>query len=227
MHVHPPKPLHGWREFLGEIGVIVIGVLIALGAEQAVEALHWHHQVEEERDALRSEARGSLESIATRWQQQPCVDHRLAELQTLFRRHHDGAPLGIVGTVGHPLCATAATGTWQIALAGQALAHMALDEKLEFSGTFNAFTTWSEAVDQEQAVWVQLSQIDQSALLTEEDWSRLRAAYMQATTVNDRMRYLAPLFLSQSNLGLKNIKPEALPASIQPTYDVFCKPMLS
>jgi hypothetical protein len=31
MHFHLPKPLHGWREFIGEVGIIVIGVLIALG----------------------------------------------------------------------------------------------------------------------------------------------------------------------------------------------------
>ena len=30
MHFHFPKPLHGWREFVGEVGIIVIGVLIAL-----------------------------------------------------------------------------------------------------------------------------------------------------------------------------------------------------
>jgi hypothetical protein len=35
MHIHKPKPLHGIREFLSEIGVIVVGVLIALGLEQA------------------------------------------------------------------------------------------------------------------------------------------------------------------------------------------------
>jgi hypothetical protein len=32
MHFHLPKPLHGWREFAGEVGIIVLGVLIALGA---------------------------------------------------------------------------------------------------------------------------------------------------------------------------------------------------
>ena len=37
MHFHLPKPLHGWREFVGEVGIIVIGVLIALGAQQVVE----------------------------------------------------------------------------------------------------------------------------------------------------------------------------------------------
>ena len=31
MRVSMPKPLHGWREFAGEVGIIVLGVLIALG----------------------------------------------------------------------------------------------------------------------------------------------------------------------------------------------------
>ena len=34
MRFNLPKPLHGWREFAGEVGVIVLGVLIALGFEQ-------------------------------------------------------------------------------------------------------------------------------------------------------------------------------------------------
>ena len=37
MHVHLPKPLRGWREFIGEVGIIVIGVLIALAADQIAE----------------------------------------------------------------------------------------------------------------------------------------------------------------------------------------------
>ena len=37
MDIHKPKPWRGWPEFLKEIGTIVIGVLIALGAEQGVE----------------------------------------------------------------------------------------------------------------------------------------------------------------------------------------------
>src|SRR3954464_2108182 len=44
---HKPKPVHNWREFLAEIGVVVIGVCIALAAEQTVEWLHWRTQVAE------------------------------------------------------------------------------------------------------------------------------------------------------------------------------------
>ena len=52
MHVHLPKPLHGWRAFVGEVGIIVIAVLIALAAEQAVEALHWRNEAREFRRAV-------------------------------------------------------------------------------------------------------------------------------------------------------------------------------
>ena len=34
MHFHVPKPLRGRREFAREVEIIVVGVLIALSAEQ-------------------------------------------------------------------------------------------------------------------------------------------------------------------------------------------------
>ena len=55
MHVHLPKPLHGWREFAGEVGIIVIGVLIALGAEQVVETVHGNAEVRQFRGAVSDE----------------------------------------------------------------------------------------------------------------------------------------------------------------------------
>ena len=34
MEIHKPKPIHNWRDFLKEVGTIVLGVCVALGAEQ-------------------------------------------------------------------------------------------------------------------------------------------------------------------------------------------------
>jgi len=45
MHVHKPKLLHNWRELLKEWGIIVLGVLTALFAEQAVQSFDWHQKV--------------------------------------------------------------------------------------------------------------------------------------------------------------------------------------
>jgi hypothetical protein len=40
--LHKPKSVHGMRELAIEIGVIVIGVVIAIGLEQAVEVIRRH-----------------------------------------------------------------------------------------------------------------------------------------------------------------------------------------
>jgi len=45
MRLDLPKPLHGWRAFCGEVGVIVLGVLIALGAQQFAESWDWRQKV--------------------------------------------------------------------------------------------------------------------------------------------------------------------------------------
>jgi hypothetical protein len=60
MHFHLPKPLHGWRAFAGEVGIIVIGVLLALSAEQLVEWLHWRHQQHDTLERLFQESRTNV-----------------------------------------------------------------------------------------------------------------------------------------------------------------------
>jgi hypothetical protein len=46
MHIHVPKHLHSWAGVLKEIGVITVGVLIALALEQMLEDRDWHQKVE-------------------------------------------------------------------------------------------------------------------------------------------------------------------------------------
>ena len=63
MHFHLPKPLHGWRAFAGEVGIIVVGVLIALAAEQLVSSIRERDDMAQLRSALRSE----LSDDRARW----------------------------------------------------------------------------------------------------------------------------------------------------------------
>jgi hypothetical protein len=55
MDIHKPKPWHSLREFLKEYLIIVIGVLTALAAEQAVEWAHWQERTERTEANLRAE----------------------------------------------------------------------------------------------------------------------------------------------------------------------------
>jgi hypothetical protein len=46
MEVHKPKLVENWRQLLKEWGIIVLGVLTALFAEQAVQSFDWRQKVE-------------------------------------------------------------------------------------------------------------------------------------------------------------------------------------
>jgi hypothetical protein len=58
MHFHLPKPLHGWREFVHEVAIIVLGVFIALTAEQILLRWEWHDKVDVAEEAMKAELLG-------------------------------------------------------------------------------------------------------------------------------------------------------------------------
>ena len=80
MPIKLPTPLNGWRVFAGEVGVIVLGVLIALGAQQAVETLRWRNEVRLTEDALTIEIADSVVHAAERQIVARCLSGRLSDL---------------------------------------------------------------------------------------------------------------------------------------------------
>src|SRR5271167_1629883 len=88
MDVHKPKPVHSWRELLSEIGIIVIGVLIALSAEQLVEAIRWNHKVAEAEIAMRGELGRDLAFASGQMAMKGCVTEYLDRLETAVRNRN-------------------------------------------------------------------------------------------------------------------------------------------
>ena len=83
MHFQMPKPLHGWRQFLGEVGIIVIGVLIALFFEQIVQRWELRHKIAAAEAAMQREmfwdnGPQMLERISI----QPCINAQLDAIRT-------------------------------------------------------------------------------------------------------------------------------------------------
>jgi hypothetical protein len=53
LDVHPPHaPTHTWKDFFIHIATIVVGLLIAVGLEQTVEAIHHRREAGEARDSI-------------------------------------------------------------------------------------------------------------------------------------------------------------------------------
>lgn len=227
MHVHLPKPMHGWRAFAGEVGIIVVGVLIALGAEQVVETLHWRSEVATERASLLQEARDSMEIIAARAKQQGCVDRRLAEIHRLLEQHHRGSTMRAIALVGEPAHYYATRGTWQIALAGEALGHMPHAEKLKFSDAFGWFDVWDRYIQDETAIWKRLAPLNTPDLLSDEDWSKLTSAFAEADVTNESIRGLAPQILAKDLPDVWQYRAQANFSRNQAMTRPICKPIIA
>jgi hypothetical protein len=76
-----PRPLHGWRALVGEIGVIVVGVLIALTAEQLVQQWHDRGDLHEAQQQMLLEMRDdNLPQAYARVAMAPCLDYQLTAI---------------------------------------------------------------------------------------------------------------------------------------------------
>jgi hypothetical protein len=94
MDIHKPKPWHGVREFIKEFGTIVVGVLVALGAEQAVERLEWAHKAHLAEELMRSEIAGDDgPQVYFRIAFARCQTQELAEIRGLVE---DGAARNLI-----------------------------------------------------------------------------------------------------------------------------------
>jgi len=80
MKVPAFKPINGWRTFAGEVGIIVIGVLIALGAQQLVENWQWRQRTDDARTRLAREVGAMSGQLYERLIVQRCLLDRLAGL---------------------------------------------------------------------------------------------------------------------------------------------------
>ena len=165
MHIHRPKVVHNLRGFLSEISVIVVGVMIAIGLEQTVEAYHWRQVVGEERQALRVEVGELNAAMQARFELEPCFRSRLTEVKTVIRRHDEGRPLEIVGPIGRVLYAPVLQPTWNLALADGSLAHMSLSEKRRFMDAYSWVTIFGLITSDERSAWRSLEALNDASAL--------------------------------------------------------------
>ena len=117
MHVRLPKPLHGWRPFAGEVGIIVLGVLIALGLEHIASSVRDRANAREAHQAVYAEIKQNLSYMKARMATQACVERRLDEIGALLEGAGDGALFPRPKWIGQPAIWFNSNERWQRRLA--------------------------------------------------------------------------------------------------------------
>lgn len=187
MHFHLPKPMHGWREFAGEVGIIVVGVLIALTAEQMVETVHWRAEVKEFESAVGDELKMNLSVYQYQLVQRPCVTRRLADLESLLSNSLAGRRLAMNGPIGRPQSVSFYYSVWDGKEAA-VMAHLPHDLRRNYAALYDEYHNADTVRLGERDVWRSLAQFDQPEPLDHSDRMRLRELLTKAEQLDDSTR---------------------------------------
>lgn len=144
-----PKGLKGWRKVVGEIAIIVVGVLIALGLDQYVQARQWREQVEQAEQAFQGELALGAEDAYERLAIQPCLQDRIAELAKRLNREEPRWRAfpeelsskyyrNVLPVVYRPPYRTIFIDAWRNALADGTLNHLSVERSAQLSGLYKA-----------------------------------------------------------------------------------------
>ena len=156
MHFHLPKPLHGWREFAGEVGIIVLGVFIAISLEQIASAVHDRSSKREAHQAVYAEVKQNLSFMRARMATQGCVERRLDEIGTLLARAGDGALSPQPKWIGQPAIWWNLDERWQAATGSGRASLFSPDEQSRLAGVYVETKQFVGAEEREQDAWAQL-----------------------------------------------------------------------
>jgi hypothetical protein len=201
--IHKPKPVHSLRELLSEVGVIVIGILIALGLEQAVEAMHWRHQAEGAERALGRELSETYGQASERVLVSDCVDQRLDQLAAVVDTAERNGRLPALGDIAMPPARTWSTGVWQSTLSGQTAEHMSEESRNAYSVIYGFSTMLSGANAREMDAWTRLyAMVGPGRTLTPVEAVSLRNGISEARMLNQVMG-LASMRIQQMALGYR------------------------
>jgi hypothetical protein len=224
MEVHRPRqPIRGTRDFLEEVGIIVLGVLIALAAEQTVEWMHWRYEVAEARAAFRSEMQGEDRKFAFRIAAESCVVHRLDALAQVTERvaNHEAVPH--LGPVQLDIANAYIDADWQAYHATSALTHLGHPELERYGAYYSQLEHVRDWIATEHEAWDELARLQgDPARLGAEDISTLRGALARARTANqtiariatEEMQNAARLYVPSAGVDAQRLRAACAPLPI-------------
>ncbi len=177
--IHKVKPVHGWREFIGEVGIIVLGVLIALAAEQLVETLHWKSEVNETKQSLNISLASSRVSAIERIYLNHCMN---MQIKAVEKHITDGAttPIKVIGTPMRPWQES----PWTTASNSGVISHMSSELRTNYARAFDSVEILSKANKDEFTVWGDLTSLNYDPHVTAVSRDRLESDLARARFLN-------------------------------------------
>ena len=192
MDIHKPKPWHGLREFLKEYLIIVVGVLTALAAEQAVEWLHHREVVGRGEDALRENFARFVEYTASNEQEARCAALRAGEVRAILDRGAMTRRLPRVGPIPQPYPLPWQVDTWEAMVASGAAPYLPQDKAVLYSRIAMSGVDLYNVATGEWAEWGALRSLSGAPrAFSEAEEAKARDTLARAVEQAGRMQFIA------------------------------------
>jgi hypothetical protein len=153
MDIHKPKPIRNWREFLKEVGIIVLGVSIALAAEQAVEWFHWQSEVVKANEAIATELSYNLQGAIYRLRLETCLEARLDTLSTILDSAVKTGSLPPLGEIGRSPPRLWRSGVWEGVISSQVVTHFSRERQSDLATTYKVVDRLAANGPEERNAW--------------------------------------------------------------------------
>ena len=213
------KPPHGWSAVGWELGIVTLGVLIALGAQQLVEAIHQRNAVAQLRGALRAE----LADDRGRWQNMREADRCTRQRLDALDRWAETAPPSARLHRGFVLRLwNMHSSAWDVAKTSAATAGIPLDEQLTYGELYAAIDNWREYLAEERVNALELASLLESAD-NPELRRRIKFSIAKARVFVRRRGDNYPYFFERFD-ALK-IRPDFSHLTIARDPNALCKPL--
>jgi hypothetical protein len=199
MEIHKPKPVHNWREFLKEYAIIVIGVLTALAAEQAVAAWHWRSQVQEARGVIASEMAYNLEGAIWRMRTINCVEQRLDALSKVLDKAARTGSLPPVGYIAQSPRHMWRSGAWDSVVASQTATHFPREKLADLGALYKIVQRIEEYTMPDVTAWSDLyAMVGPGRRLDSASEAGLRTALSRARNTGRTIANLSTFLITQA-----------------------------
>lgn len=230
MRVRVPQPIHGWRAFAGEVGIIVLGVLIALALGSIADDWNWHRKVGEARQEIRYEVGHNMRLLEINEQQSACAGRRLDELGAVLNTTIASGRLPPLGRFSPPAGGTWPDGVWQSQISAETATHFPARELGSLARVYRYIGLLRERQAGTDQAWTTLrSMSGPGRPVDAATIDRLANALEVARESNrslQRVHGFIELILKQSSLGLDfpQIDPKNPPVGLDGVPPV-CQPI--
>jgi hypothetical protein len=193
LEIHrPKKPIESWREFLVEVGIIVLGVVIALAAEEAVQHYNTRQEVAVVTDSLNDELSDALYSALERIKLDPCQQQSLARLDELA---DDDAPVLDAKAVPSPPLRLWSAAAWEAAVASGTIEDMPHDERNAYARLFSFVRSLGAWNERERQLWALVDTYDRPRPTTPDSRRRFAETVAQLRALNQQITLASKQFV--------------------------------